>query len=53
VAPPTTVIAVGPPPSTGNAPIVLRYADTVVQRPSKALIVSAAPAAQDSLLTPF
>ena len=51
--PPTTVIAIGPAPSTGDAPIVLRYADSVVRRPSKALIVSAASAVQDSSSTPF
>jgi anti-sigma factor RsiW len=51
---PTIEIAIGPLPSVDGAePIVLRYADTVVQRPSKALIVSAAPAVQDSLLAPF
>jgi anti-sigma factor RsiW len=53
-ATPTIEIAIGPSPSTdGGEPVVLRYADTVVQRPSKALIVSAAPAVQDSLLAPF
>lgn len=54
VAPePTTVIAIGPSPSVGKEPIVLRYADNVVRRPSKALIVSAAPPAQDSPFVPF
>ena len=46
-------IAIGPSPTVQDEPIILRYADTVVQRSSKALIVSAAPAGQDTLLTPF
>lgn len=50
---PTIVIAIGPAQSSDDSPIVLRYADSVVQRPSKALIVSAAPAAQDNPLAPF
>jgi anti-sigma factor RsiW len=51
---PTIEIAIGPAASTTETePMVLRYADTVVQRPSKALIVSAAPTVQDNLLTPF
>ncbi len=37
----------------GEQPAVLRYADSVVQRPSKALIVSAAPVGQDIPQTPF
>jgi anti-sigma-K factor RskA len=46
-------IAVGPAAGERDEPIVLRYADSVVQRPSKALIVSAAPAGQDTPQTPF
>ena len=47
-------IAVGPSPSVADQPIVLRYEDDgVVQRPSRVVIVSAAPAAQDNTLTPF
>jgi len=37
----------------GEQPAVLRYADSVVQRPSKALIVSAAPVGQDIPQAPF
>jgi anti-sigma factor RsiW len=37
----------------GEQPAVLRYADSVVQRPSKALIVSASPVGQDIPPTPF
>ena len=51
---PIMQIAVGPSPAAADEPIVLRYADDgVVQRPSRVVIVSAAPAAQDSTLTPF
>jgi anti-sigma factor RsiW len=50
---PVMQIAVGPSDAAADEPIVLRYADGVVQRPSRAVIVSAAPAAQDSTLTPF
>jgi anti-sigma factor RsiW len=46
-------VVIGPSPAVQDEPIVLRYADGVVQRPSNALIVSAAPAAQDNQLTPF
>lgn len=47
-------VAIGPPTGTSSdEPVDLRYADSVVQRPSKALIVSAAPAGQDSSPTPF
>lgn len=46
-------VAIGPSPTLRDEPVILRYADTVVQRSSKALIVSAAPAAQDTLLAPF
>jgi anti-sigma factor RsiW len=46
-------VAIGPSPTLQNEPIILRYADAVVQRSSKALIVSAAPAGQDTSLTPF
>ncbi len=46
-------IAIGPSAGAQEEPIVLRYADSVVQRPSKAVIVSAAVVGQDSLMTPF
>jgi negative regulator of sigma E activity len=46
-------VAIIPPSSTAERPSVVRYAESVVQRPSKALIVSAAPAGQDSSQTPF
>jgi hypothetical protein len=44
---------IGPSADAENETIFVRYADTLVQRPSKALIVSAAPAGQDSPQTPF
>jgi anti-sigma factor RsiW len=46
-------VTIGPSPEAADDTIFVRYADTVVQRPSKALIVSAAPAGQDSPSTPF
>jgi negative regulator of sigma E activity len=46
-------VVVGPSPDAAKQPIFVRYDDTVVRRPSKALIVSAAPAAQDNPLAPF
>jgi anti-sigma factor RsiW len=46
-------IAIGPSPEAAKETIFVRYDDTVVRRPSKALIVSAAPTAQDNPLTPF
>lgn len=50
---PTLQVAVGPAVSSQDEPITLRYAESVVQRPSNALIVSATPRAQDTGLTPF
>ena len=52
---PMIQIAIGPSPAAAaGEPIVLRYEDDgVVQRPSRVVIVSAAPAAQDNTLTPF
>lgn len=47
-------VAIGPSAALQDEPIILRYADTVVQRSSKALIVSAVPVGQDSSsLAPF
>jgi negative regulator of sigma E activity len=47
------VVAIVPPAPDGDRPIVLRYADSVVQRPSRAMIVSAAPVGQDTSAAPF
>lgn len=47
------VVAIVPPSADGDRPTVLRYADSVVQRPSRAMIVSAAPVAQDTSAAPF
>ena len=46
-------IVIGPSDNAANETVFVRYADTLVQRPSKALIVSAAPAGQDTPPTPF
>ena len=46
-------IVIGPSDNAANETVFVRYADTLVQRPSKALIVSAAPAGQDSPAAPF
>jgi len=46
-------VVIGPPPSTGDTGVVRVYADSVVHRPSKAVIVSAAPVGQDTLQMPF
>jgi anti-sigma factor RsiW len=48
----TLHVAIAPPSGDGQ-PVVLRYADSVVQRPSRAVIVSAAPVAQDTSAAPF
>jgi anti-sigma factor RsiW len=50
---PTLVVAIAPPAPGEERPTVLRYADSVVQRPSRAMIVSAAPVAQDTSAAPF
>jgi anti-sigma factor RsiW len=46
-------IVIGPSDDASGETVFVRYADTLVQRPSKALIVSAAPAGQDNPSTPF
>lgn len=46
-------IAIGPSRNLRDEPAILLYADSVVRRPSKALIVSAVPAGQNSPMTPF
>ena len=52
-APPALSVAIVPPTADDGRPTVLRYADSVVHRPSRAMIVSAAPVAQDTSATPF
>jgi negative regulator of sigma E activity len=49
---PTLVVAIVPPAADDGRPTVL-YADSVVQRPSRAMIVSAAPVGQDTSAAPF
>jgi anti-sigma factor RsiW len=46
-------VAVSAAGADGDQGLIRVYADSVVHRPSKAVIVSAAPVGQDSLLTPF
>ena len=46
-------IAVGPPPDADEAAVVRIAYDGLVRRPSKAVIVSAAPVGQDGAQTPF
>lgn len=53
VNPDPVQVAIGPPPLSDDAAVVRVYADSVVHRPSKAVIVSAAPLGQDSFQTPF
>ena len=50
---PALVVAIVPPAADEGRPTVLRYADSVVQRPSRAMIVSAVPVAQDTSAAPF
>jgi negative regulator of sigma E activity len=52
-AQPALVVAIVPPAADEDRPTVLRYADSVVQRPSRAMIVSAAPVGQDTSAAPF
>ena len=46
-------VAIGPPASGGDENSMRGFAASVVQRPSKAVIVSAAPVGQDTPQTPF
>lgn len=46
-------IAIGPSDAVRDEPTVVYYADTLVQRPSRALIVSAARSGEDNTVTPF
>jgi negative regulator of sigma E activity len=50
---PALSVAIVPPAADEERPTVLRYADSVVQRPSRAVIVSAAPVGQDTSAAPF
>ena len=52
-AQPALTVAIVPPAADEERPTVLRYADSVVQRPSRAMIVSAAPVGQDTSAAPF
>jgi anti-sigma factor RsiW len=52
-SPPALSVAIVPPAADEARPMVLRYADSVVQRPSRAMIVSAAPVGQDTSAAPF
>jgi len=52
-AQPALSVAIVPPAADEDRPTVLRYADSVVQRPSRAMIVSAAPVGQDTSAAPF
>lgn len=51
-AQPALSVAIVPPAADDGRPTVL-YADSVVQRPSRAMIVSATPVAQDTSAAPF
>jgi anti-sigma factor RsiW len=46
-------VAVGAPPNAGDAAVVRLVSDSVVRRPSKAVIVSTAAVGQDGFQTPF
>ena len=50
---PALTVAIVPPAEDEVRPMVLRYADSVVQRPSRAMIVSASPVGQDTSAAPF
>lgn len=53
VSPEPIRVAIGPPPAVDGETVMRVALDSVVERPSKAVIVSAAPIGQDTHLGPF